>query len=92
MRSSARTKDRMPTRLSLAGKNLEASTPGESSDRVVGDSKLSESRLPTPSSGGRMSYKGSSLPIPVGNASDSAKLRRIMQESRPHNIQSKPKP
>lgn len=80
--STSRTRERMPTRLSLATRGQEANT-----DVVVTDSKISESRLATPSSGGRISFKGSSLPIPVGNPSDSAKLRRIMQDTRPHNVQ-----
>ncbi|XP_060063480.1 casein kinase I-like isoform X1 [Ylistrum balloti] len=84
--SSSRTRERMPTRLSLATRGQESNA-----DVVVTDSKISESRLATPSSGGRISFKGSSLPIPVGNPSDSAKLRRIMQDTRPHNVQLKPR-
>lgn len=51
-----------------------------------GDSKVSDSRLATPSSGGRMSMKGSGIPVPVGGgAADNAKLRRITQEGRGHS-------
>jgi len=50
------------------------------------DSKASESRLATPSSGGRMSMKGSGIPVPVASgAVDNAKLRRITQEGRSHS-------
>ena len=69
-----RTRDRMPTRLSLSTSRAEA-TDGDT-------------RLATPSSGGRISFKGSGLPIPVGN--DSAKLRRIIQDSnRPQQLKQK---
>lgn len=81
----SRTRDRLPTRLSLSSRGPEV-TEGNP------DSKASESRLATPSSGGRISFKGSGLPIPVGNPNDSAKLRRIMQETRPHSVQLKQKP
>lgn len=84
--STSRTRERMPTRLSLATRGQESNP-----DVVVTDSKISESRLATPSSGGRISFKGSSLPIPVGNPSDSAKLRRIMQDTRPNSVQLKPR-
>jgi hypothetical protein len=46
-----RTRDRMPTRLSLSTSRAEA-TDGDT-------------RLATPSSGGRISFKGSGLPIPA---------------------------
>ena len=45
------------------------------------DGRVSD-RLATPTSGGRMSFKGSGLPVPVGSSNDNAKLRRIMQEGR----------
>ncbi|CAG2248734.1 CSNK1D [Mytilus edulis] len=73
--TTPRTRDRMPTRLSLSTSRAEA-TDGET-------------RLATPSSGGRISFKASGLPIPVGN--DSAKLRRIIQDSnRPQQLKQKP--
>lgn len=71
----------MPTRLSLSMRGAEGGVP----EGAV-DSKVSDSRLATPSSGGRMSMKGSGIPVPVSGATgDSAKLRRLTQEGRGHS-------
>ncbi|KAJ8319248.1 hypothetical protein KUTeg_004339 [Tegillarca granosa] len=89
--STSRTRDRMPTRLSLGSSGRGRDNPNDSTQQT--ETKISESRLATPSSGGRISFKGSGLPIPVGNPStDSAKLRRIMQDTRSHNVQLKQRP
>lgn len=81
----------MPTRLSLGSSGRGRDNPNDSAQQT--ETKISESRLATPSSGGRISFKGSGLPIPVGNPStDSAKLRRIMQDTRSHNVQLKQRP
>lgn len=80
-RSARAGKERVPTRLSLSMRGAEGGVP-----EVGMDSKVSDSRLATPSSGGRMSMKGSGIPVPVGGGtSDNAKLRRITQEGRGHS-------
>ena len=67
---SGRGKDhRLPVRLSLATKG------SESHEANAGDSRVSE-RLATPSSGGRISFKGSGLPVPV-STTDGSKFRRM---------------
>ena len=68
----------MPTRLTLSStRGAEAGT----TEMTTTDGRVSD-RLATPTSGGRMSFKGSGLPVPVGSSNDNAKLRRIMQEGR----------
>ena len=65
---SGRGKDhRLHVRLSLAAKGAESHEVNTSADR---------DRLATPSSGGRMSFKGSGLPVPVGTT-DGSKFRRM---------------
>ena len=65
---SGRGKDhRLPVRLSLAAKGAEPHEVNTSADR---------DRLATPSSGGRISFKGSGLPVPVGTT-DGSKFRRM---------------
>ncbi|ESO89128.1 hypothetical protein LOTGIDRAFT_154211, partial [Lottia gigantea] len=71
---SSRLKERLPARLSLA-------TKGSGSQEGVTESRVSE-RLATPSSGGRLSMKGSGLPVPIGSSADGSKLRRVAGEGR----------
>ena len=75
--SAPRAKERVPTRLTLSTRGAEAGT----TEMGTTDGRVSD-RLATPTSGGRMSFKGSGLPVPVSSANDNAKLRRIMQEGR----------
>ncbi|XP_045212458.1 casein kinase I-like isoform X1 [Mercenaria mercenaria] len=80
-RSGRAGKEKVPTRLALAMRGAEGG-----SEQVPMDTRVSDSRLATPSSGGRMSFKGSGIPVPVGGAStDNAKLRRLTQEGRGHS-------
>lgn len=71
----ARCKDKVPTRLSLATRDSE-------SFEGITDSKMSESRLATPSTGDRPSLRASGLPLPIGTSHDNAKLRGILPEQR----------
>ncbi|XP_014777672.1 casein kinase I isoform X1 [Octopus bimaculoides] len=71
----ARCKDKLPTRLSLATRDSE-------SFEGITDSKMSESRLATPSTGDRPSLRASALPLPIGTSHDNAKLRGILPEQR----------
>lgn len=75
--TAPRAKERVPTRLTLSTRGAEAGT----TEMGTTDGRVSD-RLATPTSGGRMSFKGSGLPVPVSSANDNAKLRRIMQEGR----------
>jgi hypothetical protein len=59
----------VPLRLSLATKG------SESQEANLGDSQASD-RLATPSSGGRISFKASGLPVPVGTT-DGSKFKRL---------------
>ncbi|WAQ97154.1 KC1D-like protein [Mya arenaria] len=78
-RSGRSGKDRVPTRLNLSGRGAEGGAVGEG----VLDTRVSDSRLATPSSGGRMSMKGSGIPVPVsGSATDNPKLRRVANDGR----------
>ncbi|XP_060560607.1 casein kinase I-like isoform X2 [Ruditapes philippinarum] len=80
-RSGRAGKEKVPTRLALAMRGAEGG-----SEQVPMDTRVSDSRLATPSSGGRMSFKGSGIPVPVGGTStDNAKLRRLTQEGRGHS-------
>lgn len=72
---SGKGKERLPVRLSLATKG------SESKEAVLGDSRASD-RLATPSSGGRISFKGSGLPVPIGTT-DGSKLRRMAADGQP---------
>lgn len=70
-------KEKVPTRLALAMRGAEGGSV---------EVPMDTSRLATPSSGGRVSYKGSGIPVPVGGATtDNAKLRRVTQEGRGHS-------
>lgn len=81
-RSGRAGKDKAPTRLSLSMRGAEGGTP----DGIPMDTRINDSRLATPSSGGRMSFKGSGIPVPVGGgATDNAKLRRLTQDGRGHS-------
>lgn len=71
---SCRPKERLPVRLSLA-------TKGSESQEGVTDSRASE-RLPTPSTGGRLSFKGSGLPVLVRDSMDGPKVRRMGGDGR----------
>ena len=83
----ARGKERVPTRLSLSMRGAEGGSP-----EGAMDTRVSDSRLATPSSGGRMSFKGSGIPVPVGSSTDNAKLRRVMQDVRGQGISNKQRP
>ncbi|KAK3772612.1 hypothetical protein RRG08_027345 [Elysia crispata] len=73
---SSRGKDRLPVRLSLATKGSESQDATTAAQVVVSaDGRISD-RLATPSSGGRISFKGSGLPVPVGTT-DGSKFRRM---------------
>ena len=74
VRVSGRPKDRLPVRLSLA-------TKGSESQEGVTDSRASE-RLATPSTGGRLSFKGSGLPVLVRDSLEGSKVRRVAAEGR----------
>lgn len=75
-RSGRAAKEKVPTRLALAMRGAEGGSV---------EVPMDTSRLATPSSGGRVSYKGSGIPVPVGGAAtDNAKLRRV-QEGRGHS-------
>ena len=63
-------------RLSLATKGSESQDATTAAQVVVSaDGRISD-RLATPSSGGRISFKGSGLPVPVGTT-DGSKFRRM---------------
>ncbi|XP_046352759.1 casein kinase I-like isoform X2 [Haliotis rubra] len=80
----SRPKDRLPARLSLA-------TKGSESQEGVTDSRVSD-RLATPSSGGRLSMKGSGLPVPVGSSADGSKIRRVAADGRGRGAPLKQRP
>ncbi|XP_070186297.1 casein kinase I-like isoform X1 [Littorina saxatilis] len=75
VRGSGRPKDRLPVRLSLA-------TKGSESQEGVTESRASE-RLATPSTGGRLSFKGSGLPVLVRDSFEGSKVRRVAADGRP---------
>ncbi|XP_052263482.1 casein kinase I-like isoform X3 [Dreissena polymorpha] len=73
-------KERVPNKLNIASRGAEGGT-GE----IPMDTRMSESRLATPSSGGRMSAKGSGIPVPVAGATgETAKQRRLQGDTRGH--------
>ncbi|XP_041363742.1 casein kinase I-like isoform X2 [Gigantopelta aegis] len=80
----SRPKDKLPARLSLA-------TKGSETQEGVTDSRVSD-RLATPSSGGRLSLKGSGLPVPVGSTTDGSKIRRVAGENRGRGAAVKQRP
>ncbi|XP_064617960.1 casein kinase I-like isoform X2 [Liolophura sinensis] len=82
---SPRYKDRPPTRLNLTSRTTDI-------PEGMAESRMSESRLATPSSGGRLSLKGSSLPVPIGGSRESGNVRRGTMDSRSSAMQWKNRP